>query len=411
MSDHTAAEQMVGYLYQMRYSLYMLTNEPDDDIQICVENYDDIASAKNNEIKEMVQLKHHAGNQGDLTDSSTDFWRTMKSWCDVIEEKHLEADKIKFLIVTTAKAPEKSAAYRLKDVNYGGANYQRDINAAYKALLYTSKHSDSKTNKPFYDKFNSMGEDKCKKLLENVYVLDKFDNIIDIKSSILRYIKIMTLPQYQDKIYERLEGWWFETVIECLQSPTVTFINKNQIRNKLSSIRDEYSSDSLPIDIPKDLSITQEELSDQDKIFIEQLKLISLSKNRINTAIKDYCKAYTQRGNWIRDGLLYPDELEDYEDSLIDEWQRCFDEMCEELEDDYGDDIEEVIKQKKGKELFNEVSDENINIRERCTAPFVMRGSYQMLANKLKVGWHIDFQRRLYELFRQAGVLNEKMGK
>ena len=38
---------------------------------------------------------------------------------------------------------------------------------------------------------------------------------------------------------------------------------------------------------------------------------------------------------------------------------------------------------------------QEILIRPLCGEPFVMKGSYQILANSLKVGWHKDFINRL----------------
>ena len=45
-----------------------------------------------------------------------------------------------------------------------------------------------------------------------------------------------------------------------------------------------------------------------------------------------------------------------------------------------------------------EIEKKDIRIRPKCQEAFVMRGSYHMLANQLKVGWHIDFYDRLKRL-------------
>jgi len=71
--------------------------------------------------------------------------------------------------------------------------------------------------------------------------------------------------------------------------------------------------------------------------------------------------------------------------------------MQEDVEE-YGDSIDESLKQRHGRALYNKIQDKDIRIRERCSEPFVMRGSYHSLANKLLVGWHIDFETRLKEL-------------
>jgi len=74
-----------------------------------------------------------------------------------------------------------------------------------------------------------------------------------------------------------------------------------------------------------------------------------------------------------------------------------FFEMQENL-DEYGNGIEEEQKRKSGKLLYNRIQDKDIRIRPRCSEPFVMRGSYHLLANRLLVGWHSDFDIRLRKL-------------
>ena len=40
----------------------------------------------------------------------------------------------------------------------------------------------------------------------------------------------------------------------------------------------------------------------------------------------------------------------------------------------------------------------DIRIRPKCQEAFIMRGSYHILANQLKIGWHVDFFERLKQL-------------
>ena len=75
MSDHQASEQMVGYLYQVRYALALLLDDDNSDSQISIEKFDDVAFVDGNTPIERIQLKHHVRKAGNLTDKSTDLWR------------------------------------------------------------------------------------------------------------------------------------------------------------------------------------------------------------------------------------------------------------------------------------------------------------------------------------------------
>lgn len=159
----------------------------------------------------------------------------------------------------------------------------------------------------------------------------------------------------------------------------------------------EYAPDNLPIDIIDHEKCSLEDLSPDDKIFLEQLKLISMGSNRVRMALRDYYRAFKQRASWIRNDLLYVNELDDYERRLIDEWEHHFYAMQDDLTE-YGDEITEEIKIKSGKGLFSDIEKKDIRIREKCSEAFVMRGSYHMLSNQLKIGWHTDFYERLKSL-------------
>ena len=46
MPNHQASEQMLGYLYQVRYALALLLENDNSDCQISIEKFDDVAFSK-----------------------------------------------------------------------------------------------------------------------------------------------------------------------------------------------------------------------------------------------------------------------------------------------------------------------------------------------------------------------------
>ena len=134
-------------------------------------------------------------------------------------------------------------------------------------------------------------------------------------------------------------------------------------------------------------------MSESEKILYEQLKLICLGSHRMQNALRDYYRAFKQRAAWVRNDLLYVNELEKYEKRLIDEWDHAFGEMQDDLAEIKS--LTEEEKAKAGRKLLSDIEKKDIRIRPKCEEAFVMRGSYHLLANKLKVGWHVDFFERL----------------
>lgn len=390
MPNHQASEQMLGYLYQVRYALFLLLNNDNPDCQISIEKFDDVAFDNNDKPTQLIQLKHHIQQQGNLTDASTDMWRTLKVWIDAVNESPDILNRTSFLIITTASAPGDSAAFFLKSDN------NRDPDIAYAKLKKVCSTSTSQANNRYYSAFTSVSKDIVKQLVKQIYIIDCASNVIDVEKDIIRQIRYSCVPKYQKMVCERLEGWWFKKAIEALCSDMPVFVNQNQVRSFIVSVSQEYADDNLPIDIVDIDDMQDANFGDNEKIFYEQLRLICLGDRRMQIALRDYYRAFRQRANWIRNNLLYINELEQYERRLIDEWEHAFAAMEENIST--AGDVTEDEKAREGRQLFSNLESKDIWIRSKCQEAFIMRGSYHILANQLKVGWHVDFLERLKQL-------------
>lgn len=390
MPNHQASEQMLGYLYQVRYALALLLENDNSDCQISIEKFDDVAFSKDDIPIQLIQLKHHIQHQGNLADASTDMWRTIKVWLDAISETLDILDGTNFLIITTATAPIDSAAFLLKK------DSNRNPDTAYEKLKTVCFSSVNQAHQRYYDAFREAGEDTVKQLIRQIYIIDCASNIIDVEKDILKHIRYSCIPKHQKMIYERLEGWWFKKAIDALCCDTPVFVNQNQVRSFIVSVSQEYADDNLPIDILDIDDLQEDNFSANEKIFHEQLKLICLGNHRMQLALRDYYRAFRQRASWVRNDLLYVNELGQYEQRLIDEWEHAFAAMEETLSETNNATEEE--KAKEGRQLFSDIEKRDIRIRPKCQEAFIMRGSYHILANQLKIGWHVDFFDRLKQL-------------
>jgi hypothetical protein len=109
-------------------------------------------------------------------------------------------------------------------------------------------------------------------------------------------------------------------------------------------------------------------------------------------AIKNYLRAATQRSRWVREELVMIGELDRYETVLKDEWELRFEQMKDEL----GRDAAEAAMQNAAKELYKYFETGILpTIRVSCTEPFIARGTYHILADQLRIGWHAQFLERL----------------
>ena len=161
----------------------------------------------------------------------------------------------------------------------------------------------------------------------------------------------------------------------------------------------QLQDDNLPNDFPFTITMEEGDLTERQRVFVAQLRLVLVSDSRLRLAIGNYYRAYQQRVRWLDEGLLYPSELEDYEHYLEGEWRNQFEIMREAL----GGLPSKAEMQQLGLRLTHWADTTIIRpIRPRFMDTGFSRGSYHILANDLRIGWHAEFERRLAHLMVQA---------
>ena len=193
---------------------------------------------------------------------------------------------------------------------------------------------------------------------------------------------------------QRLEGWWYARVVKHLQDATPTPILGEELEAESNRIREQLKHDSLPID--DDIMLATIDASGYDnRVFVEQLRLIDISAHRVFHAIRNYYRAFEQRSRWVREDLIHVGDLDRYETRLVEEWDLVFHQMKDKL----GDEAAEEAIVDAAQELYRWVEGgPHSPIRPAVTEPSIARGTYQILADDLRVGWHSEFRQRLHHL-------------
>ena len=381
----TAAPAALGYLYQCRYALYLLLerSRTDTDAQVSVEKFDDIAFEKAGTPEELVQTKHHVGKASDLSDTSPELWTTLRAWAEAIMNGVISPPAAILTIITTARAADSSAAGYLKD------GLKRDPTKAHELLVKAAARMAGKHLRPAREAFAKLDTKKQRDMVDAIHVVDGSPGITDTGALIRKTLGFPVPSALIPAFYERLEGWWLGQLIERLSGQTKTPISAIALGLAMDDLRDSFRADSLPIDFrtarPPDGAVTG------DRKFVEQLRLIDAANTRINWARIDFFRAYAQRSRWLRDNLLALPQLDEYDRVLTEEWERERDRLEERAAE--GEPGGDVVK--RGAELYDCLQKNCLPIRTNCTEPYVGRGSYHLLADRLLVGWHRDFRELL----------------
>ncbi len=397
----SAGEQGLGYIYQARLALLQLLQLPED-TAIFLEKDDDLDFIDGNSGKSLASLKHK--KVGDrLTDLSTDFWKSVNIWLMRYERDGRATSNLRFFLFTTSTVSSGSFLARLLPDQPVATEDVTTLTELADAAL---ARSTSKLIAPIATAFNELSDPEKQDFLERILILDGSPRIGDIPALIRGKHMRSIRREHREFVFERLEGWWTDAVIKQLTGDRQEGIFGYEVSDKLSNFAEEYKADNLPITFRGKVPSDEIDTDADPRLFVTQLREIGISSNRIRSAILDYYRAFEQRSAWARENLLVLGEVEEYEDRLVDEWGRYRDVAFEKLTDDSA---EEALRE-AGATLYNWAEFEtgkieSLRIRARVTEPYVLRGSFHILADATpapKVYWHPRFIDRLGELLGVA---------
>lgn len=380
---HSAAQSAAGYLYQARLGLAECLRYAyeDSSVDVAIEKLDDVSFEKDGSPLELLQTKHHLSKAADLTDGSVDLWKTLRVWSEAAKADPSIPGRTRFALITTSFAPEGSAASYLRTEG-------RDPEKAETLLLTAAAASNNVTLEKAIAAFTGLAPAMRKALVSSIEIMDGAPLIADLETVIEDRLRMIAPRGKTALAREQLEGWWWPRICAALQADKPGVISILEVEQKLDDIRDGLKRDALPLDM-EHAEPSEGELFQLDEMqFVRQLRTVGIGANRLQYAKRDYYRAFAQRSRWTRQSLLFDGEVSRFEKNLIEEWQPRYAKMCDGLKPDCDNDT----AQQAGQELYSWVeSDARFPFRT-ITARFLNVGSYHILANDLRVGWHRDFE-------------------
>lgn len=381
-TSFSAGESALGYLYQVRYALFLLLSA-ELGAELSVEHLDDVAFETNGPPVELLQFKHHVARSASLTDASPDLWKTVRVWSEGLRSGVIGLPGTMLTLVTTGSAPRDSVAWYLRP------SATRSVDSAYDRMLETCSTSKSETNRPAYESFLRLDDAQRRALVGAIRVLDSSTDITDMSDKIKLLLRFAVRPEHLTSLFERVEGWWFDVIVRHLRGGSQETISFERLQSQVSYVAEQLRPTALPIDF-REWKPSESGSELEDRQFIHQLRLIALSRVRIDQATRDYYRAFHQRSRWIREHLAGIGEIDSYQTLLVDEWGRFFEIMKDELPEPPC----ETDLQSGGRRVYNWMEQSEYHIRQDCTEPYVMRGSFHILADEgpnPRVGWHPFF--------------------
>ncbi|MFE6699292.1 ABC-three component system protein [Streptomyces sp. NPDC057718] len=391
---HSAAGQMIGYMYQCEWALVELARRwfKDPQAELRMEMLDDIDILHEESPVELVQSKHH-GHHGELGLTSADLWRSINSWCDALD--HVQPGQIPMLrLVTTQTVPLGSLLAKLKAEG-------RDVPGALAAIEAVAKDpAGATTTRPWRARFMSCSPPTRAALVGAIVLDDQAPRVSEVDSTLREVVGIWKNDKQSQEILEELKGWWWTVSHEMLDHATPgrrLTVTAEELRTQIDYVFSKYTQTALPVVDSLD-DLTEQEIAQYDgHVFVTQLKLIGLGNRSIRAHIGEYHHAWAHRSRWVYRHHVTPGELAQFDTDLRQEWNLVFAKHADRFEAGKAGDDAEAVGENILDNTFGAAQD--IKLRQ-VDKRWIARGTLHSLADNARtelnpLGWHPHFRELL----------------
>lgn len=320
----------------------------------------------------------------------------MKVWIDALPALTLAETKLHLVVV--GPIPADSPLMALTDDEADRADLVAAMTDEAERVL-EERRAAAKAGKkplPYGDRVDGCGaflalpETDRLNLLRRTVIQPDSPTVAEIEAEIAGHFQIV-LPEYRAVVAKRLVEWWDRQVVYSLCDERDRVITRTELQSQIMAIVADLEQDKL---VPEFETLGPPDDYQPDGMLARQIELVKGKSFDLKRAIREEWKAREQRGRWTAGNPAMKAKITAYDHVLHEHWLDRHDEMveaCVELDTDG--------KRAFGLDLLrwthNEAPKTVQPIAVGWGAPYYVRGSYQVLAINLKVGWHPNYRTML----------------
>lgn len=390
--SHAADGAALGFLYQSLYALRTLVLLSTDDASVMVERLDDVALKVDGQTL-LYQLKHSLSKiPPPVTLKSKPLWQTMKVWIDVLPSLTLAETKLHLVVV--GSIPAESPLLVLTSETADRTDLVDAMTAEAKRVQKARDEATKAGTKPlpYGDRidgcraFLDLTMSERLNLLRRTAIFPNSPTVAEIEKEVAASFHLV-LPEYRALVAKRLVEWWDRQVLYSMCGERERVITRAELQSQIMTIVADIEQETL---VPEFETLGPPDDYQPDSMLARQIDLVKGKPFDLTRAIREEWKAREQRGRWVTSNPAMRSKVTNYDQVLCEHWADRHDEMVETCD---GLDVE--ARCAAGLKLLrwthNEAPNAVQQIAQGWVAPYYVRGSYQVLAINLRVGWHPDF--------------------
>lgn len=390
----SAADSLVGYVYQCEYALFRALDADDPAEGLMVETFDDIVVNGKDDAQELIQLKHHDPSKAQaFTNKSTDLWKTIRIWSSLVRDEAVDPSKTSFFLLTTSKASAAATLINLLAPK-GLPEGTRNVKAAKTLLIQIAQEIEAGTTentKKNVEPFLALPEATRDVLISNITIVPGVALIENLRPKIMKRLSLTgATSENLELLAQSLVGWWYWVLIERLRSKEKLAISREMLQEKITDLVSQYVLARLPIfDDISSPDADQKTLLLQ-RLFVRQLTAIGHApdKTAVAGALIDFYKADGHIKRWLEGLRLQPNELQFFKDQLHGHWAANFGAIEPEAEACIGQkDAEQALAKLGRTALSSSLVGSQAKLKD-VEFDYLRRGVLHLMANEPTIGWH-----------------------
>lgn len=391
-TTHAAEAAALGFYYQTLFALLTLVKEANDDATVAIERLDDVELVADGNTL-LYQLKHSISvAPPPVTLASRALWKTLKVWIDALPELTLSETTLHLVVVGSISedSPLRALLEEGSDRSELVAAMTKEAQRVGDACV-AAAHEKKKL--PFGDRadgceaFLALTETERDNLVCRIQIQPQSLTVAQIEDRIADHLKLLP-TEHRALVAERLVGWWDRQVIYSLCGKRNRVMTRIELQQQISSIISDIEAERL---VPDFNTVLPPDTYQPDGMLMRQINLVEGAQSDIVRAIREEWRAREQRAKWVDANTAMASKIIGHDLVLQEEWSDRHMQMAEACSESDG-------KQKcqLGLDLLRWTHERAPNevppIDDGWSAPYYVRGSYQVLAIDLKVGWHPDYR-------------------
>jgi hypothetical protein len=377
-SKYSAAGQYLGYALQPVRLCYHLLDCPAG-AHVSLEHTEDVA-VHYADGQQLLEQTKSAIRQNPISDWADDLWKTIANWLSNIKAGEVDLALSMFRIYVTP-AHQSDVAVALN----AATTMDEIIRLTEQIRTKLSKRKRAPSCQDHLQVYLDASDEERFALVSRL-VIDSND---DDPLAILRQRLVLAVPErLMDRVCSYLLGNAKDRADRLIRAKRAAIISGDEFKRNFHAFMQSNNLPGYlkPLSSPPEPEQVGVVISTRPT-FIRQLELIEAKEDQFVRAASDFLRTSADKVLWADAGDIFEGALDDWDNDLI----RRHEFVSNEIAETHSRDPPQI----KGRLAYNRCGQLQPPLDGRVVPGHFVHGSYNALADDLRLGWHPDYKQKL----------------